>query len=392
MLKNENIICISWLVWDSIPLVMHQMMTRLARNNRVLFVDPPFPITRFIMDPKKTKRYLYRVVRWQKGVKKVSNNLWIYYPPPLIIFYGRVKYFDRFNQWYLTRCIRKVAKYLRFHRPILWLYHPYAILPNGSLNEKAVCYDCNDNIGSFFYRLSYQKQRLSALEGELVRKADIVFTTSQNLYNEKRKLNKNTYYYPSGTDVELFSRVMLPQTQISDEIATLKRPIIGFIGGMTRKKMAWEWVEKLATFHSEWSLVFIGPVDDSLPQEIIRCQNIYFLGRKPMEALPHYVRGFDICIIPYREGDFLQSCFPTKVFEFLAAAKPIVTSDIPALRDYASVIRVAKDAGEFVSHIEDLLEKGLDAEIRKKGLTIAQSHTWDARVEKTSALISELLG
>ncbi|HZX48056.1 MAG TPA: hypothetical protein VFF47_02430 [Nitrospirota bacterium] len=82
MLKGEDIICISWLEWDSIPLVMHQMMTRLAENNRVLFVDPPIAYSNLAISPLLWQAHLKKTILWFRGVKQVRENLHVYYPPP----------------------------------------------------------------------------------------------------------------------------------------------------------------------------------------------------------------------------------------------------------------------------------------------------------------------
>lgn len=136
MINDENIICISWLVWDSIPLVMHQMMTRLARHNRVLFVDPPVAYSNLIIRPSLWKDRLKKTFLWLRGVRQVNDNMYVYYPPPLLLQYGHYKNVDSLNQSFLTSAIAKTAKRLGFTNPIVWIYHPYAINPRGEFGEK----------------------------------------------------------------------------------------------------------------------------------------------------------------------------------------------------------------------------------------------------------------
>lgn len=119
MLKGENIICISWLVWDSISLVMHHMMTRLAKNNRVLFVDPPVAYSNLIIQPSWWKHHLKKSLLWLKGIQQVSGNLYVYYPPPLLLQYGHLKIADRVSQAITASAISKTAKRLGFTTPIL---------------------------------------------------------------------------------------------------------------------------------------------------------------------------------------------------------------------------------------------------------------------------------
>lgn len=207
MLKNQNIICVSWLRWDSLPFHMHYMMSKLATNNRILFVDPPVVLSTLLFHPRKALSLLRRIYSWFKGGKRVKKNLYVFYPPPLLLQFGHSKLDDKFNQFFLVRSIRKAAKKLKFTTPILWLYDPYAINPKGQFGEKLVCYDCCDNISSFT-NIKYRKKSLSFLENELSRKADIIFATSAALYDKHIALNHNTHHLPPGVDTRHFQKVL----------------------------------------------------------------------------------------------------------------------------------------------------------------------------------------
>ena len=388
MLKDENIICVSWLVWDSIPLVMHQMMTRLARNNRILFIDPPVAYSNLLISPSFWKNCLKKTYWWIRGVRRISENLHIYYPPPLLLQYGHLKSVDSLNQAFTASAIAKTASRLGFATPILWIYHPYAINPTGQFNEKLVCYDCNDDVGFFFTHHFNKRARLSAMEEELTRKADVVFATSKYLFNLRKAQNPNTHYLPSAVDIELFKRSTSPDFKISPELESIPKPIIGFIGGMVNSKMNWEWIRAAAVLQPQWSFVFVGPCGEPPPQYIPEQKNIVFLGAKPQAALPAYLKGFDVCLIPYQGEDFLKACQPTKAFEYLAAGKPVVSSWIPELESYQDIIFLSRDLKEFMENIEAALANGKNEEKIKLYIRTAQGYTWDDRIEMASELIN----
>ena len=390
MLKGENIICISWLNWDRLPLVMHHMMTKLSKNNFVLFVDPVVAITTFFSHPKDSRFLLQKIWFWFKGIKKVKENLYVYYPPPVFLQYGHFSMNDGLNQSYLAYCIGRTAKKLEISSPILWLYDPYVINPEGQFGEKLVCFDCNDDISSFA-NLQYKEKMLILLEERLAKKADIIFTTSRNLYNAKKEKNPNTYYFPSGVDFDLFQKALSDSCKIPDEIKVIPTPIIGFIGAITNYRINWDWIKYMSISHPEWSIVFIGPCLEPPPNEISKQKNIHFLGQKKAELLPGYLKVFDVCIIPYKGEEFLKSCQPTKTFEYLAAGKPVVASDIPELKEYQPMVKLCKNAEEFASKIAECLEEGMSPSFVKKRVEIPKAYTWDARVEGTSLLIQEVL-
>lgn len=391
MLRGEDIICISWLVWDSIPLVMHQMMTRLAENNRVLFVDPPVAYSNLLIDPGLWRDHWQKTSLWLRGLRRVTNTLHVYYPPPLILQYGHWQKMDAVSRAYTALAIKLAAKKLGFCAPILWVYHPYAITPRYHFDQKVLCFDNNDDVG-FFYCQNFDKRRaLTALEDELTRKADVVFATSRHLYRIRKELNANTHYLPSGVDIRHFQKALSPSLEIAEDLRNLPRPRIGFVGGMDNSKMNWEWVRAAAAAHPQWSFVFVGPYVKPLPATVMQQRNVSFLGIKPMELLPSYLRGFDVCLIPYQGEDFLQACSPTKAFEYLAAGKPVVSAWIPDLEEYRHLIRMCKTAGEFVRAVEEAMEEARAGPRLQDYVGAARCRSWEERVEKASALITQAL-
>jgi len=392
MLKNENIICISWLVWDSIPLVMHHMMTRLAKNNRILFVDPPIAYSNLAIRPSFLKNHWIKTSQWLKGVQQISESLYVYYPPPLLLHYGHLEGVDKFNQAYTAYAVAKTAAKLGFNAPILWLYHPYAINPNGQFNEKLVCYDCNDDV-AFFYtqRFGYKRKRLSMMEEKLTKKADVIFTTSKNLFDLRHSQNPHTYYLPSGIDFDTFHKALSPSLGIPPDINDVPKPIMGFIGGMSNSKMNWEWIQNASHQKPNWSFVFIGPCVEKPPNYITRQENIFFLGTRELESLPKYVKAFDVCLIPYQGENFLKHCFPTKVFEYLAAGKPVVSSYIPALEEFKDVVRLSRNIKEFISNIEIGIREGKGEWFIRRCVQTSKGKTWENRVKKTSEIIEIIL-
>ena len=391
MLKNENIICISWLVWDSIPLVMHQMMTRLARNNRVLFVDPPVAYSNLIIRPSLWKDRLRKTFLWLRGVRLVNDNFFVYYPPPLLLQYGHVKNIDSLNQSFIASAIAKTAKRLGFTNPIVWIYHPYAINPGGEFDEKLVCYDCNDDVGFFFCYHFNKRNRLSDMEERLAKRADVVFTTSKYLYRIRKEQNPNTHYLPSGVDSELFKQAQSSACKVAPELEGIPSPVIGFVGGMVNSKMNWEWIRDAAIARPQWNFVFVGPCVENPPSYIVQQKNILFVGTKPQSLLPSYIKGFDVCLIPYQGEDFLRACQPTKAFEYLASGKPVVSSWIPELEDCQEIIRLSRTSGEFIQNIEAALEEGKKEEMAQKYIQASQGWTWESRLEKASEVIINAL-
>lgn len=391
MLENENIICVSWLEWDSIPLVMHQMMRRLSKSNRVLFVDPPVALSNLCIDPPLWKRHLSKTKQWWDGPRQISGNLFVYYPPPLLLQYGHLAMNDKLNRVSTSRAIKAVARRLKFIRPVLWLYHPYAIGADGQFGEKVTVYDCNDDVGYFFCRNFDKRERLSGLEENITRKSDVVFATSRHLYNLRSKQNPNTHYLPSAVDVELFRMAADPGLGIAPEVAELPAPVIGFVGGMVNSKMNWRWVCDAAAARPDWSFVFVGPCVEKPPRYILDRANIRFLGPKTQQELPPYLKGFDVCTIPYQGEDFLKACQPTKAFEYLAAGKPVVSVWIPEMADSGDLVSMAKNSDEFLGYLDAAVADGKNPEKVRRYAEAGRRYSWEQRVETASDLVSRAI-
>jgi len=267
---------------------------------------------------------------------------------------------------------------------VLWVYHPGYGAAVTEVPHSLVVYDCVDEYSEF---PTYKPDPKWLLEREaaLCRAADVVTTTSSGLYVRKHALNPtHTHLVHNVGDFEHFSRARDPATVIPDDLASLPRPIVGFVGAVSDYKLHAGWLTELARRHRDYSIVLVGPVGVGDPTTDVTAlgaePNVHLLGHRSYESLPGYVKGFDVSVIPYRINDYTTFSFPIKFFELLASGKPLVTSDLPALADYYDRVRVARTAEDFVRECEAALadpERGRD-----ERLALAAENTWEHRVER----------
>src|SRR6185503_19219328 len=93
--------------------------------------------------------------------------------------------------------------------PVLWYYTPMMLAFSRQVEACAVVYDCMDELSNF----KFAPPGLHALEAELMRKADLVFTGGHSLYEAKKDRHTNIHPFPSSVDRAHFSkaREALPQ-------------------------------------------------------------------------------------------------------------------------------------------------------------------------------------
>jgi glycosyltransferase involved in cell wall biosynthesis len=268
--------------------------------------------------------------------------------------------------------------------PVIWVYHPGYGAKVLALPHRLVVYDCVDEYTEFpTYKAS--PGWLIEREAALSAVADVVTTTSAGLFERKRPLNPaRTHLVHNVGDFEHFSRARDASTPVPDDLARLPRPVVGFLGAVSDYKLHADWLTALARRHRDYSIVLVGPVgvgDPTTDVSVLEAEpNVHLLGHRAYELLPGYVRGFDLGVIPYRINEYTTYSFPIKFFELLASGKPLVISELPALRDYYDAARVARNADEFVAACEGALADPTAGLAER--LKLAAENTWEHRVER----------
>jgi glycosyltransferase involved in cell wall biosynthesis len=388
-MKGENIVCLSWVMHDNVPLLMHSMMDILKRENRVLFVDPPFALTTFLFHPALHPKLRTQWRNWRSGVRRIEENFYLYTPPPLFLQYGIFEANDRLNRRFVEGALKRTLVETGFEDHILWVYAPYLVEPTPGLGSRLVVYGCHDEV-SAFVNPERRKRGLARLEREFVRNADIVFTTTRSLYEARLGSNARTYLFPPGVDIGLFERCRDDDVSVPDDLERIGRPRIGFTGNIDNFRMNWDLINELSHRHPEWQQVLIGPCIEPVPARIRGLGNVHFLGRKPLAELPAYLKGMDVCYMPYIQGEWSRHAFPQKTFEYLACGKPVVTVTIPALEELREFISMADEAGAFIAALERAMAVCGDGV--EERVEVARRNTWEERVRKTVEVIERIAG
>ena len=378
MLEGQHIICFAH-DWGSDPTSKTHIMRILARRgNRVLWVNS-IAMRRPTASRRDLGRQATKLHHALDGCREVEPNLFVF--NPLVLPLPGVAVADRFNAALLGRQLRRQFARYGFERPILWTFLPYVNRLVGRLGERMLIYHCVDEYSAF---AGVPRQALIRNDRDLVRRADLVVTSSELLCQERRALNPNTHFVSHGVDTEHFAAALDPSTPIPHDVSRLPHPIVGFFGLLA------EWVDldvvrAIATAHPDWSVVLIGRATTSLAP-VSGLPNVHVLGPRPYAQLPAYCRGFDVGIIPFRHSDLTVRANPLKLREYLAAGLPVVATDLPEIRRYDHLVRLATGPTSFVRAIEATLE-GRDRTRAREYQEAMRGESWDARVEELSALI-----
>jgi teichuronic acid biosynthesis glycosyltransferase TuaH len=177
--------------------------------------------------------------------------------------------------------------------------------------------------------------------------------------------------------------------QLPAEAASWARPVLGYTGTIHPDRID---VDLLASVAQRWrgAVVMIGP-NHLKPPDLAKLQlpNLFFSGAVSYARLPALMRGFDVCIVPHRVTPFTESLNPIKLWEYLAAGKPIVSTDVAGFRDFPQFVRIARDADEFARAATDALGESSAMVALRQGE--AAGHSWQARLDQVERVIEQCL-
>jgi glycosyltransferase involved in cell wall biosynthesis len=380
MLEGHDIICFAN-DWDGDPLSKKHIALRLAKKNRVLWVNSTGN-----RNPTASLRDIRRVwtklLQFVQGCRRVSSNIFVF-SPLVIPFHG-----NRVARWvnrrFLSWSLRRTCRKLGFHRPITWTFVPSSAEVAGTLGERLVVYHCVDEYSKF---TGTDGDAILELERGLMEKADMVVVSSSRLLTTKRNHNPNTFLVTHGVDVAHFRNSCSKALAVPDDCAQLNHPVVGFFG-LIADWVDLEVVRSLATLRPNWSFLLIGEVQtDTLA--LRHLSNVHFLGRRSYQSLPAYCKAFDVAILPFVVNDLTLAANPLKLREYLAAGLPVVATPLPEILRLGALVRTARTPVEFLTQIEAIVNEakcGPDPAVS----ALMEMESWDQKVEELSQLVEGL--
>ena len=391
MVAPFSIVCLSPSGWCvDLPTNRQQIMRRFAeRGHEILFVETAPFLGRLVSKALRTRRWaevqgIVSPVRVGRGVRtcKAFN---------LLPGGHTYRFPNAVNVFLTARRIRRLARSLP--RPfVLWIYDPCMAGTVGSCREAFAVYDCIDDYSALTFYGARQRSLVAHADERSARVSKVVATTTRALYERHRAKNAETYLVPNVGDFEHFNPASRPEFA-APELSEVRRPIIGFSGNLMPGKVDFLLLETLAKMRPDWTLLLVGPADRSAEeglQRLTQLGNVLWLGPKPYEDVPRYVAAFDVGLCPYVWNDWMRSGFPLKLYEYLAAGKPVVASGNPDLAGMEPDVVLARGAAEFETAVEHALRLDGDQD-RARRISLAARNTWDTRTQRLLDLVSAQL-
>jgi glycosyltransferase involved in cell wall biosynthesis len=403
MLSGCDIVIISSIEWDFNWQGHQEIAKRFASaGNRILYIENLGVRSPGLND---ARRVFSRVSNWAQalpnGIREVSTNLFVYSPLMLPPFGSKAR--QLVNRRVLLKLISRTVKKLNFKSEIIWTYLPtdtvVSLIKVLRKPESVVVYYCIAD----FTGLTPHAGAILDSELTVIEMSDVVFAQCQALAERWPESRHEVGIFPFGVNLDLFSpddvrslnnhsRNHFAENIDPDFMSRLPRPVIGYVGGVHKHFDAGLLIA-MAKARPDWSWVLIGPLQIP-PNYLARMSNVHLLGAKAHEDLPRYIRGFDVGIVPYVSNEYTMTVIPTKINEYLAMGKPVVSTDLReviAFNDKHNVIITTPNRpAEFLSSIEKALHSTKEAHIvhRRK---VAALSDWEDRLEQMSDTIEREL-
>jgi glycosyltransferase involved in cell wall biosynthesis len=384
-LRGETIIYFGPEDWAGMWRNRHQLMTRFAKRNNVIYVEPPMMFRRalrrlFRRTEESQRAYSHRFSAHESGVVVYHSPWWT----PLT---GREP-FRKLSLWLYFKVLFKRCFVEKSCRPIVWLSRPQMSDYLGKLNEKFSIYHVVDEYTAYTGVDTATRDWMIAQEKSAAEQVDAVIVVTPALFNSKSPYNANTHLVCNAVNFAAYADAHMDNPI---DMVDIQLPVIGFTG-LVSARLDFDLILEAAQARPEWSFVFVGSIDDSECDEALRqldaLDNVHFMGVRPVNAMPGYLSRFDVCTIPYADDDSAANASPLKLYEYAAVGKPIVTTDFAAAREFPGHLQRATTSKKFVKACEKALKMSPGDPKLVENQQFAAKNTWEDRVAEITDIIN----
>lgn len=346
------------MIWDTPPTARHQLAEALVTKG--------YRVT-FITGNKFGKPGI--------EIKKINDLMQVL--TPTFPFSRRLRYrLPFFNELYQRWLYPKLAK--RFAKNDVYLitsdFGGYLI---ANYFKKRIYFASDDYINNvktptWMSKYTYWTQK------NLVKSVDFTISTAKKLVNDFTEFNPNSYELPLGApDFQYFGT---SEQDFKPRNGTIKVVLLGFID---RNKTPVSLLNKILEMGNT-QLYLIGPIKDDILSHLKFPDHVFALGIQTKGVLFETLRNMDVGIAPYYMEDPNSGRTPNKMWQYLAAGKPAVITNLPNVRHWTfpeGTVFKANTEEEFVNQIKeayatdtpDLVEKRMD---------LAKNNSWGKRADQ----------
>jgi glycosyltransferase involved in cell wall biosynthesis len=335
---------------------------------------------------------------WKKtsamGSFSSHDNVWVDDSPRFLLHFPKWSLLD--NMIFRLQ-VRRWKKFLRGcgNGPLVaYVYHPMFFPYVKWIGADYLVYHAYD----LYDHTPGWDATLDNAERELLKMADLAIASSDQIADVlRKKVPREIRVLPNGADVAAFDREINDLAIDPADLIGIAHPRLGWVGSL-HPQVDYRLIFELARRRPAWHFVLVGQIvvhaDARADAELAQCQslpNVHFLGRKRIDEIPLYLSHMDVNLMIYRLSDhsWINSGYPLKLHEYLAAGLPVVSADLPSVRPFSNVVRIADGIDDWQCAITEAIEDG-GRGTRDERQAVAAENSWDRRSDLLNAWLSRL--
>jgi glycosyltransferase involved in cell wall biosynthesis len=278
-------------------------------------------------------------------------------------------------QHQLSASVRKLVAWGGILSPISLVQHPFWSHLASVPAPARLVYDRMDLHEGFHVGMDTYSTGLAQAERALFARADLTILSSAWLDQDTAPHTGRRLLLRNAADFQHFATK--PDAPFRDPDG---RRVIGYFGAIA------EWmdlglVEATARRFPDCLILLIGHDQCQAGRQLSGLPNVRLTGEMPYARLPHYLHGFDVCILPFLRIPLTLATNPVKVYEYLSAGKPVVSVALPEMEAISDQVTVARDQVEFLRGITTALAGGESPDLCAHRQAFAASQTWSQRAD-----------
>ena len=231
-------------------------------------------------DTRDIKRAREKFLSWIWRKEENYGNLTVFSPFMWLSF--RSRFSRKINATLLSRQIKGMCKRHKINNPVLVTTLPIAADLFGKLGEVKSIYYCVDEFSQW---PGMMKDVMREMEDDLIKKVDLILAASDKLYHDKKGAKCPDYLFPHGVDIEHFTMAASGKTKVPQDIADIKRPIIGLYGSFD-ERTDFDVITHISATHPDWSIVLIRSMVTRI-LHLSKLHNVFIRGQRAYELLPY---------------------------------------------------------------------------------------------------------
>jgi glycosyltransferase involved in cell wall biosynthesis len=301
---------------------------------------------------------------------------------------NRIERVAAWNRWLALRSFfRRVHRRRPGTQCVLTCSSPLLLPTLRGLGTDLTVYEARDDYVAQADTRS-RAESLSRWQSRMLAQCDVAWAVSKTLAERLRNERADVLETTNGVKCTEF---MTPVPSTIPDLERLPRPRIGLVGNLN-DRVDWELLDTIARKRPDWHVVVVGPIYPHQTGLLTRNgvgklkknANVTMVPAVAADEIPAVVHAFDVGLIPYRISDATAAINPLKVYQYLAAGKPVVATMIPALAELKDVVECRGEPDEFIAAIARALESARDGKMitlrRERVLDFSWDRVADERV------------